>query len=159
MSKSTHIDKPAEELSELLSSFEACITYVPLRTEVPFEEATAVPASLIRYEIAPRASLNPQSEALRAIEVCNGKRTVILLPGRMFDIHGTRHGQGGGWYDRFLSYVPPTWLRIGFCFTDQLSTTLLMRHPWDEPMDVVCVCERNTNRLVALYKNDRVSVA
>lgn len=67
------------------------------------------------------------------------RKTIILLPGRRFDARGTRHGQGGGWYDRILSSVPKEWTRIGFCFERQFSKDPLPREAWDQAMDLVVV--------------------
>ncbi|MBX9792941.1 MAG: hypothetical protein K2Y02_01440, partial [Burkholderiaceae bacterium] len=52
---------------------------------------------------------------------------------------GTRHGKGGGWYDRFLSKTPAKWLRIGVLNETRLSATLLTRESWDEPMDFLAL--------------------
>ena len=41
------------------------------------------------------------------------KQGMIFVPGQKFDAYGTRHGRGGGWYDRFLSKVPSSWIRVG----------------------------------------------
>jgi len=84
---------------------------------------------------------------LRAQKVVGDLPTLIALPGRRFDALGTRLGQGGGWYDRFLEKAPVEWLRVGFCFTTQFSETPLPRQPWDEPVDVVCVVDKETNLL------------
>lgn len=70
--------------------------------------------------------------------------TLILLPGRAFDEAGTRHGQGGGWYDRFLSRVPVEWVRLGVCFSNQLSPIPLEAKPWDEPVDALYVYARRS---------------
>jgi len=68
-------------------------------------------------------------------EMPPGARVYVLVPGRRFDRFGTRHGRGGGWYDRFLSAVPRTWLRVGVLRPDQLRDEPLSRQDWDEPMD------------------------
>ena len=62
-------------------------------------------------------------------------RAYVLVPGRRFDRHGTRYGRGGGWYDRFLSEVPTSWLRIGVTRTQDLADGRLERKPWDQPVD------------------------
>lgn len=62
-------------------------------------------------------------------------RVYVLVPGRRFDRFGTRHGRGGGWYDRFLSHLPRSWMRIGATTPELLSDEPLVRQPWDEPMD------------------------
>lgn len=68
-------------------------------------------------------------------------RCALLIPGSAFDAHGTRHGRGGGWYDRLLSRVPAHWLRIGIATPDTYASTLLTREAWDEPVDVVLVVD------------------
>lgn len=75
------------------------------------------------------------------------------MPGRAFDASGTRHGQGGGWYDRFLAEVPKEWLRIGFCYERQFSEEPLKREAWDQAMDAVVVVG---NGMVRVYKGSRV---
>lgn len=99
------------------------------------------------YEIPARAAIDPIKEALETIAFANDESACILMPGRRFDASGTRHGQGGGWYDRFLARVPAEWLRIGFCFDDQFSSTPLPRESWDQVMDYVAVVARDTNTL------------
>ena len=44
----------------------------------------------------------------------------VIVPGLAFDRAGRRLGRGGGFYDRFLSTVPPEVLRIGVCFDEQI---------------------------------------
>jgi len=44
----------------------------------------------------------------------------VLVPGLAFDTAGRRLGHGGGFYDRFLTTLPPGVRRIGVCFRDQL---------------------------------------
>ena len=128
----------------LLASTGAVITYVPLRTEVPFRDFLSLPPSILTYEIAPRAALDPFREAEKAIATVGDQQAVILIPGRRFDAAGTRHGQGGGWYDRFLSRVPREWSRIGFCFERQFSSDPLPRESWDQAMDFVFVAKSAT---------------
>ena len=136
-----------EALEALLASREAFITYVPLRGEVPFLDYCALPENAVVHEIAPRASLSPAAEAAKAVAAAEGRETAVLIPGRAFDASGTRHGQGGGWYDRFLAAAPREWLRVGFCFERQFSTTPLRREAWDEEMDAVVVVDESGMRL------------
>ena len=94
-----------QTLDELLTSFDAIVTYVPLRSEVNFH-------TLLRdtvgeaYQIAPRASLDPEVEATAAIASVRKRTSCIVLPGRAFDGLGTRHGPGVVWDDRFLDVSP-----------------------------------------------------
>lgn len=139
------------KIKELLAPYGAVITYVPLRTEVPFREYATLPQTVV-YEIAPRASLEPAKEAAAAIAAAGNQSVVILIPGRRFDARGTRHGQGGGWYDRFLAEVPKEWLRVGFCFDHQFSETPLPRQTWDQAMDAVVVVGNETR----VFRGSRV---
>lgn len=63
----------------------------------------------------------------------------ILIPGTKFDLYGTRHGRGGGWYDRFLSELNKDWLRVGVAYKSQISKDKLTREEWDQPVDWVVV--------------------
>lgn len=128
-------------LTSLLSSYSTFVTYQPLRTEAAFD-FVSFPADAKRYEIPPRAALDPVEEAKKAMAFAASGDTVIFIPGRKFDTLGTRHGQGGGWYDRFLAHAPREWLRIGFCYSDQLSPTPLTRESWDQAMDYVVAIDR-----------------
>jgi 5,10-methenyltetrahydrofolate synthetase len=141
-----------KEVERLLASFQTLITYVPLRTEVPFTEHILLHKAP-QYAVPPRAALDPIQEATKVKNFVATITTALLIPGRAFDASGTRHGQGGGWYDRFLTYVPREWVRIGFCFDDQFSSTPLPRQSWDQVMDYVVVVG-HTDGSVQLYAND-----
>ncbi len=134
-------------LEQILSVQDVCITYVPLRTEVPFRSIIALPKQALVHEIPPRAALDPFKEAATVKKNVGVKKACVFLPGRKFDAAGTRFGQGGGWYDRFLSDVPKEWVRIGFCFDYQFSPETLLREPWDQVMDFVCVVAKDTGAL------------
>ncbi len=60
---------------------------------------------------------------------------LVFIPGRAFDLTGTRHGRGRGWYDRFLRALPQSWWRIGVAKKKHMHQKRLLRQPWDEPMD------------------------
>jgi 5-formyltetrahydrofolate cyclo-ligase len=139
-------------LATLLSSYQAFVTYQPLRTEAAFD-FFSFPKKALVYEIPPRAGTDPLAEAASAMAFAKENETALLIPGRSFDASGTRHGQGGGWYDRFLAEVPRAWLRIGFCFDDQFSPTPLIRESWDQAMDYVVVVNR-ANGGFTLYSSE-----
>lgn len=147
-------EKDLDALVALLTPYRAFITYQPLRTEVAFN-FIELPESAIIETIPPRASLNPDEEVGRVMRSVGDLPTVLFIPGRRFDETGTRHGQGGGWYDRFLAKVPRAWLRIGFCYEDQFSMVPLVRENWDQAMDYVVVVNRQTGT-VALYSSEGI---
>lgn len=131
-----------EELATLLSQYAFFITYAPFPSEPAHAAILPAGAGSEVYTTPPFRDGDPIEEARRARTIADGRRSCVFLPGTAFDAHGTRHGRGGGWYDRFLAEVPEEWLRVGFCFTDQFSNTTLVREAWDQPVDVVCVVDR-----------------
>lgn len=50
-------------------------------------------------------------------------KSVILVPGSVFDLDGHRIGYGGGYYDRYLTKHPEP-LKIGVCYKHQLESKL-----------------------------------
>lgn len=127
----------------MLKVYSAAIAYEPQPDEPDWHE---LPYSFQEMLLAPSsAKSNPFlfaedcSTRFKETEVC------ILVPGTAFDAQGTRHGRGGGWYDKFLSSVPSPWLRVGVCTRTQFSESPLVRASWDEPMDVVFVQEPNSS--------------
>lgn len=51
-------------------------------------------------------------------------KNLIIVPGVAFSPNCERLGNGGGYYDRFLSSVPATTKTIGICFQDQIVSDL-----------------------------------
>ena len=49
---------------------------------------------------------------------------LVVVPGVAFTAAGHRLGQGGGWYDRFLTGLRPGVTRIGVCFAECLVDDL-----------------------------------
>jgi 5-formyltetrahydrofolate cyclo-ligase len=96
-------------------------------------------------------SISPEQVAGGLSKVHEGEKVIVFIPGREFDILGTRHGRGGGWYDRFLSEVPREWLRIGVLKKDQLSDQPLKRELWDEPMDYLLVKRGSEFEIVEIF--------
>ncbi len=64
--------------------------------------------------------------------VDRGLIDMILVPGLAFDRYGNRIGQGGGYYDRFLSGYKG--IRVGIAFAVQVVPALSPA-PHDVPMD------------------------
>lgn len=140
-----------EVIQALIERFPVCITYVPVGAEVDFRTICSIPESTDTYEIQSDPTLDPKNETANATDLAKERPTAILVPGRVFDATGTRHGKGAGWYDRFLSQAPSSWTRIGFCFNDQFASEPLIRESWDEPMDYIVVIAR-TSRTPSLYE-------
>lgn len=130
----------------MLENINNCITYRPLKGEIdPF-----VIPNLKNHVFEDTYQLPTQSitsPVKTAQEVTNrfGKRSVcILIPGTRFDRFGTRHGRGNGWFDRFLSVAPAQWIRIGITDIQHLTSTPLIRKPWDQPMDWI-ICKQDSS--------------
>lgn len=49
---------------------------------------------------------------------------VVIVPGLAFTAAGDRLGQGGGWYDRFLSRIRPDCTTVGVGFDPQIVPTI-----------------------------------
>jgi hypothetical protein len=114
------------------------IGYTVLADEV--DPASLLPPQAVDLvRISADKTSDPFAWAARYASAYGDGRAAILVPGRLFDAHGTRHGRGGGWYDRFLSATPSRWLRIGITAPSQFSTSPLARQPCDMPMDWVAV--------------------
>jgi 5-formyltetrahydrofolate cyclo-ligase len=112
------------------------IAYHPLAVEPDYRQAALLKKYLTHTILLPQdRAVDPFVLAGNLRVELAGKRVAVLIPGTLFDLAGTRHGRGGGWYDRFLSRAPRAWLRIGAAHQSQISDALLEREPWDEPMD------------------------
>lgn len=99
------------------------------------------PASLERH---PYGFLQP-SDAAPVVSVTS--KSLILVPGRMFDRAGYRIGRGGGYYDAYLSQIPSTAVTVGIGYAVQLVQTV-PRDQSDVPLQIVvtdnesCFCRR-----------------
>jgi len=59
--------------------------------------------------------------------------TAVVVPALHIDKDGYRLGQGGGFYDRALAYLPG-W-KIGLVHTEELNAMTLLRESHDMPLD------------------------
>lgn len=64
------------------------------------------------------------------------KIDLVILPGVAFDRRGGRLGFGKGYYDRFLSGLDSSVLKVGLCYRFQLLERLPLSE-YDAPVDVV----------------------
>jgi 5,10-methenyltetrahydrofolate synthetase len=129
---------------ETLSSHESAIGYFPLKNEPDPISCILSMLPVVRFNISPEQSTDPLQMAGQINKLFANTDICLYIPGTAFDVNGVRHGRGGGWYDRFLSVVSPQWMRIGFCFESQFSSSPLKREIWDEPVDWVCVKKADT---------------
>lgn len=121
-----------------LNSADIIISYSPLPDEPdpgPYLRTHAARG----VSVLPTPDIPAEKVARAFSDKYQRKKVAILVPGREFDTKGTRHGRGGGWYDRFLAAVPREWHRVGVLTTNELSAGALVRESWDEPMDALLV--------------------
>lgn len=71
----------------------------------------------------------------------------VLVPGLAFDIHGNRLGRGKGYYDRFLSSLPPSVLTVGLAF-DEAVYDSIPHNAYDVPVNVIVTENRIIERTV-----------
>lgn len=141
MSEKSNTD---DQLSAALRAADVVVSYAPLPDEPDAE------AFLFQHDFAGEIVRTPQDKnssphefAENLVREHGEKKVCILVPGSKFDEHGTRHGRGGGWYDRFLSALPTGWLKVGVALPHHVSLEKLERKEWDQPMDYVLVCDKD----------------
>lgn len=134
-----------EELLEKLRRADAIIGYSPMGDE-PDVHGFLIDNQILNSgrSIVADKDISPHDFASALLKVHAGERICVLIPGRKFDYFGTRHGRGGGWYDRFLKELPSSWTRIGVLNVSQLSEEKLKRESWDEPVDYLVIAEKNS---------------
>lgn len=147
-----------KKLESVLKTQKASIRYKPLNNEVDYLDCPLFEIENKNDTIIPQdKKSDPYAWADFCAVRCGGQGTsvYVLVPGSKFDIFGTRYGRGGGWYDRFLSKAPRSWIRIGIAVKANLSQSKLKRQKWDEPVDWVVVksdsfweiCETRSRRI------------
>ncbi len=113
----------------------ALIRYQPLRDEIDYTGGFSNEDLNSSLVLPNSKEADPFSWAATCIRQWKKDVPWIVVPGKLFDLYGTRHGRGFGWYDRFLAAIPTDWPRIGITTTSQLSTLRLPRQAWDQPVD------------------------
>lgn len=130
--------------SKIINHCNNSIIYSPLSCEI---DCTTIPFKRDGVQKTITLSKDKNSDpyicATECIKQCQEGMTYILIPGKKFDIYGTRHGHGGGWYDRFLAKVPSDWVRIGVIDNTKFSLSKLKKEVWDEPVDWIIVKENS----------------
>lgn len=87
-------------------------------------------------------------------ELALEKIELVIVPGIVFDRYGFRLGYGGGYYDRFLSLLPPPVIKIGLAYELQIVAEI-PRTKHDCPVDKIvteakiidCLAERRAHQI------------
>lgn len=117
------------------------IWYQPLKDEIdPNSLAIVQSKQLSPSFIIPTDKNTDPIATIKQINISladsnTSKKAYLFIPGKKFDLFGTRHGRGYGWYDRFLAACPREWLRIAVAKKEQISKIKLTRQPWDQEID------------------------
>jgi 5-formyltetrahydrofolate cyclo-ligase len=126
-----------QELQRLVSQRTASILYKPTKTEVDYNNPSFPLEVHANNLLIPNTrDSDPFEWVINCITKFKNAKVCILIPGTEFDLYGTRHGKGAGWYDRFLSKTS-AWLRIGIIDKSKISHSKMLRQKWDEPVDWV----------------------
>jgi hypothetical protein len=129
-----------QELQKILSDSQGVVLYKPLAGEIDYTDPS-FPLKIVSEIIMlpDHKEADPFEWAAQCAEQFKNKKAYILIPGTQFDMQGTRHGKGGGWYDRFLSKIPNTWPKIGIAHESQISFSPIKKELWDIPVDWLIV--------------------
>ncbi len=126
-----------EVLDDKVRNAGAVIGFTPLQSEPPLDEYLSIIGVIPADRVPQKHDTDPVAVATSFANRF-GEQALVFVPGSAFDQFGTRHGRGGGWYDRFLHSVP-AWYRIGVARSQDISNTALVRESWDEPIDAILV--------------------
>ncbi|MGN0844390.1 MAG: 5-formyltetrahydrofolate cyclo-ligase [Kiritimatiellia bacterium] len=97
------------------------------------------------YQWAEFSGMDRLSPGLLGIPEPDGKTVpastidLFLIPGLLFDHHGTRLGHGRGFIDRLLAGRSPSAIVAGLAFSWQISPTPLPAEPHDVRMDTLFI--------------------
>lgn len=145
------------KLKEILSAYKATVIFEPLSSEVDYSDSP-LPVHIFKktFKLPSDKNSDPFVFAAECIEKFKEEKVCVLVPGQAFDIYGTRHGRGLGWYDRFLSRTPKNWLRIGVTDSSKFSKEKLDKKPWDEQMNWILVKD-SEGSLWKIYMSNFIS--
>lgn len=138
-----------DSLYQLTTALHSCTGYIGYKArpdELPYTDIPLLPHHIFKEgTIIPCDKYaDPLVYANTCIQKYKDSIPCIFIPGTAFDRFGTRHGRGGGWFDRFLSFVPKEWVRIGIIQKERFSTEKLTKESWDKSVDWVLVYDALT---------------
>lgn len=139
-----------DQLHQLTTALHSCTAYIGYKArpdELPYADIPLLPQHIFKEAIIIPCDkyADPLAYANTCIQKYSNTTPCIFIPGTAFDRFGTRHGRGGGWFDRFLSFVPKEWVRIGIIQKEKFSNEPLTQEPWDESVDWVLVYDAFTS--------------
>ncbi len=132
------IENKLKELQEIVSLCNCSILYEALDDEINCFDNFPLKIFDKKIILPNDKNSDPFEYAGKCIRLFIGEKPYLLIPGQRFDLAGTRHGRGGGWYDRFLAKLPRDWLRIGIANASQLYSSL-ERKSHDQPVNWLLV--------------------
>lgn len=134
-----------DDVQKLLAKTQHVVGFTPFGDELDIRKyLLEIGSSVQTVNVPQQGTVDPFFIARELTESLGTSDVVVFIPGTAFDYRGTRHGRGGGWYDRFLSSVYPSWNRIGVLHVSQLQKEELTRKSWDQPVDYLLVFDGNS---------------
>ncbi|MDB4940337.1 MAG: hypothetical protein JWO40_762 [Candidatus Doudnabacteria bacterium] len=130
-----------KELQEIFSQCAGFVLYVPTKSEVDYNDLS-FPLEINKNNliVIPKdKNSDPFEWADNCLARFKNGPVSVFIPGTMFDVYGTRHGKGAGWYDRFLSKIPSNWVKVGIIDSTKFSDLKLIRQEWDQPVNWIIV--------------------
>lgn len=126
-------------MKEMLLKYDVAILYKPMLDEIdPYILINNLYTEV--FVIPQDKDSDPFLQSKKLVDLYRNKKVFVIIPGKYFDVFGNRKGRGGGWYDRFLSSIPSSWLRIGIINESNFSYARLKTNHWDEPVDCIVSC-------------------
>lgn len=84
--------------------------------------------------------INKNKKLMEFVNISNHKKVdhidIFFIPGLSFDQYGTRLGYGGGYFDRYLESMTSN-LKIGICYDQFFTTSVLPKEIYDVSMDII----------------------
>ena len=113
----------------LIGNMNQKLLWVPINAHLYYNRRFA------KHPLGMREPMNRRGVAARQLDL-------LLMPLLACDVHGTRMGMGGGYYDRTLADAPQRPFRIGLAHPFQYLDDALTRQSWDQPLDYLCTPEK-----------------